>query len=314
MYNKLCLSGGSVKGLMYTGMLKYFEENEIILEYLNEIVGTSIGAFASLLIILGYSSSELKQLFFSMNFEDLKELSLEHLETGFGFDNGEKIDNLIKFIINNKKINPEITFIELYKITKITLACTSYNVSKKKGVFFDHISNPNMPVYLAIRCSMNLPLIFCAVKYNDHYYVDGGLTCNLPIKYITEKYSKVCNGNNVSTEINSNNVSTEINSNNVSTEINSNNVSTESNGNINDIMNKTLSVVFEEINYSTNENINNIEDYLYNLYKSTFNYIESIDKKFIIDNGYDLITLKTKHSTSNSFHLNEEQKNEMFDT
>lgn len=291
MYNKLCLSGGSVKGLMYTGMLKYFEENEIILEYLNEIVGTSIGAFASLLIILGYTSSELKELFFSMNFEDLKELSLEHLETGFGFDNGEKIDNLIKFIINKKKFNPEITFIELYKITKITLACSSYNVSKKKGVFFDHISNPNMPIYLAIRCSMNLPLIFCAVKYNDHYYVDGGLTCNLPIKYITEKYTNVCNGNNGSTESNGNN----------------GNVSTE-------IMNKTLSVVFEEINYSTNENINNIEDYLYNLYKSTFNYIESLDKKFIIDNGYDLITLKTKHSTSNSFHLNEEQKNEMFDT
>ena len=288
MYNKLCLSGGSVKGMMYTGMLKYFEENEIILEFLNEIVGTSIGAFASLLIVLGYTSNELQDLFFNMNLDDLKDVSLEYLETGYGFDNGEKINNLIKFVISNKGFDPNITFIQLYNKTKITLACSAYNVSKKIGIFFDHISNPDMPVYLAIRCSMNLPLVFCAVNYNNDYYVDGGLVCNLPIRYITQKYSSSRNDNECKND-------------------------NEHSGNGGyEIMKKTLSVVFEEINYTSNTCINNLEEYLYNLYKSTFNYIECIDKKFIIDNGYDLLVLKTKMGVSSSFNLTKEQKSEMF--
>lgn len=286
MYNKLCLSGGSVKGMMYTGMLQYFEENEIILEFLNEIVGTSIGALASLLIVLDYTSSELQDLFFNMNLDDLKDVSLEYLETGYGFDNGEKINNLIKFVISNKHIDPNITFIQLYNKTKITLACSAYNISKKIGVFFDHINNPDMPVYLAIRSSMNLPLVFCAVNYNNDYYVDGGLVCNLPIRYITQKYSDSKNDSN-----------------------NSGNKE----DNYNETMKKTLSVVFEEINYTTNTCINNLEEYLYNLYKSTFNYIECIDKKFIIDNGYDLLVLKTTQGVSSSFNLTKEQKSEMFD-
>lgn len=286
MYNKLCLSGGSVKGMMYTGMLQYFEENEIILEFLNEIVGTSIGALASLLIVLDYTSSELQDLFFNMNLDDLKDVSLEYLETGYGFDNGEKINNLIKFVISNKHIDPNITFIQLYNKTKITLACSAYNISKKIGVFFDHINNPDMPVYLAIRSSMNLPLVFCAVNYNNDYYVDGGLVCNLPIRYITQKYGDSKNDSN-----------------------NSGNKE----DNYNETMKKTLSVVFEEINYTTNTCINNLEEYLYNLYKSTFNYIECIDKKFIIDNGYDLLVLKTTQGVSSSFNLTKEQKSEMFD-
>jgi NTE family protein len=286
MYNKLCLSGGSVKGMMYTGMLQYFEENEIILEFLNEIVGTSIGALASLLIVLDYTSSELQDLFFNMNLDDLKDVSLEYLETGYGFDNGEKINNLIKFVISNKHIDPNITFIQLYNKTKITLACSAYNISKKIGVFFDHINNPDMPVYLAIRSSMNLPLVFCAVNYNNDYYVDGGLVCNLPIRYITQKYSDSKNDSN-----------------------NSGNKE----DNYNETMKKTLSVVFEEINYTTNTCINNLEEYLYNLYKSTFNYIECINKKFIIDNGYDLLVLKTTQGVSSSFNLTKEQKSEMFD-
>lgn len=309
MYNKLCLSGGSVKGMMYTGMLKYFEENEIILEYLNEIVGTSIGAFAALLIVLGYTSNELQDLFFNMNLDDLKDVSLEYLETGYGFDNGEKINNLIKFVISNKDFDPNITFIELYNNTKITLACSSYNISKKIGVFFDHISNPDMPVYLAIRCSMNLPLVFCAVNYQSDYYVDGGLVCNLPIRYITQKYSD--HRNDSSSRNDSSDGNEDRNDN-----YHKNDTSNKNGNEVNDtseIMKKTLSVVFEEINYTNATCINNLEEYLYNLYKSTFNYIECIDKKFIIDNGYDLLVLKTKIGVSSSFNLSREQKSEMFD-
>jgi predicted acylesterase/phospholipase RssA len=273
MYNKLVLAGGSIKGGMYIGVLNYFEENDIILEYLNEIVGTSIGALLGLLIVLGYSSQELKNLFLSMNFEDLKDLSLENLEEGFGFDNGDKIERFVKMLITNKGYKEDITFIELYNKTKIVYACCTYNISKKITTFFDHIDNPNMPIYIATRTSMNIPILFCAVKYLDDYYVDGGTSCNLPIKYITNKYK----GDN-------------------------------------EIMKKTLSIVFEETNYHSKTSIKNFEEFLYNLMKSTFNEMESKDKNYVKENGYDLLILKTKLTTSSSFHISNEEKIELFDT
>lgn len=264
MYNKLVLSGGSIKGSMMIGMLKYFEERDIVLEYLNEIVGTSIGSLIALLIVIGYKSDELKNLFYTMNFEELKDLSLKHLETGYGFDDGQKMIDFIKHLMVNKKIDPEVTFYELHKMTGITFACSSYNVSKKIGVFFDHISNPDMPIFLGVRSSMNIPLLFCPVLYKGDYYVDGGLTCNLPIRYVKGE------------------------------------------------LKTTLSVAFEETNYTKKNKIDNIEEYLYNLLKSIFNQVEEQDKKFIVDNGCDLLLLKTKLSTSNSFFLTQQQKEELY--
>jgi NTE family protein len=267
MYSKLVLSGGGLKGSLYIGMLKYFEENEIILEYLNEVVGTSIGSLIGLAIILGYTYLELKDLFLQINFDDLKEMSLDNLENGYGFNDGKKAEELVKMLLIKKEFDPEIGLLELYKKTNIIFACSSFNVNIKENVFFDHLNNPEMKVSLAVLCSMSIPIIFCAVIYNENHYVDGGLTCNLPIKYIVNKYS----------------------------------------GNLN-ILKKTLSVVFEENNYITNTKINSIDMYLYNLLKSCFNFSEKMDKKFVLDNGYDLLVLKTDLVTSGSFYMTNQQK------
>lgn len=188
MFNKLVLCGGSIKCIMYIGMLEYFEENDIILGSLNEIVGTSAGAFFGLLIVLEYSVSELKKICLSMNFEDLKDVSLSNLDSGYGLDDGERLNNMIKKIIRDKGLTQDISMKELYIKTKINFVSSSYNVNTKKVVFFDN--NSDIPVYLAVRMSMNIPFIFCAVNYKNHLYVDGGIICNIPIKYLTEKYKE----------------------------------------------------------------------------------------------------------------------------
>lgn len=282
MYNKLVLTGGGQKGSLYIGMLKYFEEHEIILEYLNEAVGTSIGALICLLIVLGYNSSEISELFLKINFEELKDISLINLETGFGFDKGEKINDLIKFFIKNKGHSELITLSELYKKSGIVFACTSYNVSKKKGIFFDHINYPDIPVYLAVRASMNIPILFCAVEYKGDLYCDGCIFANLPIRYLANKYAE--SGLDKET--------------------------------LNNILSNTLSVCFEEINYHSRDNDNkiiNLEQYMYNLLKSTFNIIETNDKKYIIDNKLPLLVLKTNLTSSASFYLSIQQKKELLE-
>jgi hypothetical protein len=52
---------------------------------------------------------------------------------------------------------------------------------------------------------------------------------------------------------------------------------------------------------------------MYNLLKSTFNIIESNNKKYITDNNYPLLVLKTNLTSSANFYLNIQQKQELLE-
>lgn len=268
MFKKLVLCGGSMKCLMYIGMLEYFENNDIVLNSLNEIVGTSAGAFFGLLITLNYSVIELKKICFSMNFEDLKDISLSNLDSGYGLDNGERLNEMIKKFIKDKGYNDTITMKELYNKTKINFVASAYNVNTKNVVFFDNTYD--IPVYLAVRMSMNIPFIFCAVNYKDHLYVDGGIICNIPIKYLIEKY-------------------------------------TDNKDKI-EVIKRTLCTAFIEEKYHNNEEINTFDTFLYNILKSSFHCIETNDKNFIKSINGNLLVLKTDMTTTGSFDLTYDQK------
>lgn len=272
MYNKLVLSGGGIKGGMYLGMLKCFEENDIILEYLNEIVGTSIGALFGMLILLGYTSEELVTLFFSTDFEKLKNPSFLNLDSGYGFDDGMLIETFIKKCISQKGYDIHITLKDLYSITKINFVTCGYNVNLKNKIFFCKDSHPDLKLYKAVRASLSIPIMFSPVKINGCLIVDGGLACNMPVSYIIDKNSD----------------------------------------NLKSIMSKTLCVSFEEVGYHSNTEIDDVKGYIYNILKSTFNTIENYDKRFLIKNGYNMLILKGEVSSTSNFSMTEDTKKMLY--
>jgi NTE family protein len=182
-FNKLVLSGGSMKGLAYIGFLEYLEEKKLVLDVLDEIVGTSIGAFSGLLIILGYTPADLKEIFIDFDFEHLKDFKVSSLVSNYGLDDGTRMNAMIKVFIKNKKFDENITLKQLFKKTKKSLVTVATNINSRETVFFNKENYPDVPVYLAVRMSLNIPFMFSPVVYNGHYYADGGLTCNFPAKY-----------------------------------------------------------------------------------------------------------------------------------
>lgn len=185
MYTKLVLAGGGIKGLAYLGMLEYFEKNNIndnIIEY----VGCSIGAFSALLILLDYKSTSLKKIFNEYSIEKIKDFKLSSFLTNYGLDSGIKLNNFIKIFIKNKNLDENITMNELYEKTNKKLITVVTNVNTKKTVFISKDTFPDIPVYLALKMSMNLPFIFEPVLYDGNMYVDGVLSCNFPTRYYSE--------------------------------------------------------------------------------------------------------------------------------
>lgn len=184
MITNLVFSGGGVKCISYIGLLHYFEQNNMIKDIKN-IAGTSGGAIFGLMLLLGYSYVDLKNLIVSLDFENLRDVSCENLfkfNSHFGIDTGNKLENLIRLLIKKKKFDENITFIELYTIKKITFTITGTCLEKKCVEYFNHTFTPHMSVISAIRITYSIPIIYNCVRYNDFTYVDGGLLDNYPIK------------------------------------------------------------------------------------------------------------------------------------
>jgi hypothetical protein len=54
--------------------------------------------------------------------------------------------------------------------------------------YLSDISHPNMPAFFATCLSMDMPLLFVPIAWRNHYWLDGGVTDNLPLGYVREKF------------------------------------------------------------------------------------------------------------------------------
>jgi len=184
IYN-LVFSGGGVKCISYIGLLKYFEENNILKD-IKHIIATSGGGIFSLMVLLGYSFSELKELILSIDFNDLKDISCENIlkfNENYGIDTGNKLMHLIQIMIEKKNLNKLITFKELYDKINIKFTLTGTCIEKNNIEYFNHELTPDMEIIIAIRITCSIPIIYNCVRYNNYTYIDGGILDNYPIKF-----------------------------------------------------------------------------------------------------------------------------------
>lgn len=266
-YNYLVLSGGAAKGLAYIGVLQYFEEEGNILKDIKEYIGCSIGAFSALLIILGYKSVALKNIFNNYNLDLLKSFKVTDFFDKYGLDQGKKIEAFIKIFIKSKEYDEDITLKEFYKKTNKKLITVVTNVNTKQTEYISVDNHPDMPVYLAVQMSMSIPFIYHPIKYDDKLYVDGGLTCNCPVRYYFDKERQELEEFDY---------------------------------------NKILCLFLRE--KRKNEDINNFDDYLYNILKSSFSTIENIDILFAKSKNCNIVTIEVDMTTNFNLDITNEKK------
>lgn len=179
----LVLSGGGVKGLAYIGVLKKMEETGLLGE-INLFCGCSIGAFACLLIILGFKSKTLEEVLTFYNMEKLSTPRLSNIINKMCLDDGKEMSSFIKSFIKNSGHDENITLKELYVKTGKILAVSATEIMKKKNRMISFIDFPDLKVELAVRISMNIPLVFQNIEYMGSLYCDGYISCNFPCEYI----------------------------------------------------------------------------------------------------------------------------------
>ena len=192
-FTHLILSGGSGKGILYIGALRYLQQ-ENHYKTIKYIYGTSIGSIFATFFGLNISMGDIENEFKNY-FDELKcsELNILSFLKDYGIIKTE--DNSLLLIVKKilKKYNYEnYTFVDFAKRTGIQLNIKSVHYETFKTFTFNVDNSPNVLLIDAIGASTALPILFKPYKIGNELYIDGGLTENIPI---TIEYN--INSNNI---------------------------------------------------------------------------------------------------------------------
>ncbi|CAH6421682.1 Patatin phospholipase [uncultured virus] len=177
----LVLSGGGIKGIALLGSLFALEEAQLLNNF-EIFAGASVGALTIALFIIGYKPKEIFNFLKSFDLGKLKYINIFNFLQYKGIDNGVRLEYVIRRLIEAKGINPDITLKELYELKKkkIIFSTVCLNTSSVNYLSFETF--PNLPLIIAIRMSISIPLFYTPVFYNKNIYIDGGCIDNYPIK------------------------------------------------------------------------------------------------------------------------------------
>ena len=120
-FNNLIFEGGGVKGIAYVGAMSVLEQKGIT-GTIKRAGGTSAGAINALLFALNYTNDEVKDILWSLNFNNFEDGTWGYIPDTirlirkFGWYKGDFFRKWIAGLIARKTGNPESTFDDLYAL------------------------------------------------------------------------------------------------------------------------------------------------------------------------------------------------------
>ncbi|RJX31028.1 MAG: patatin [Oxalobacter sp.] len=196
-FRNLVFEGGGVKGVAYLGVLEVLEARGIPAN-IERIGGASVGAINAVLLGLGYSLSETRQILMDLDFRKFMDESwgipggIVRMFRKYGWYKGDYFRQWIGKRIKEKTGDSESTFGDIEKMKQRkefkSLYFIGTNLSTEFSDVFSAEHTPDMCVADAVRMSMSLPLFFTAKRgQNRDVYVDGGTLDNYPVKLFDQK-------------------------------------------------------------------------------------------------------------------------------
>ncbi len=187
----VALEGGGALGLAHIGVLQWFEDHHIPIDY---IAGTSMGGLVGGLYATGKSPQQLRRVVEEQNWDVIlggalsyEDLSFRRKEDKVAFPNsivlglrrglvlpgGLNAGQQISLLIDRETL--AYSSVQSFDNLPIPFRCVATDlVSGKQAVFKDG------SLSTAMRATMAIPGLFSPIREGEHVYVDGGLVGNLP--------------------------------------------------------------------------------------------------------------------------------------
>lgn len=109
-------------------------------------------------------------------------LNLNSTLAYFGVDDGHTLRMLIHEVLAVCGMSKEVTFADVFRLTRKTLKICACNLNRMRTETFSHENTPHMKVAQAMYFSMTIPYIFRPDVYHECLMVDGCLMAYVPIE------------------------------------------------------------------------------------------------------------------------------------
>lgn len=193
----VALEGGGALGLAHIGVLRWFEQHHIPIDYLS---GNSMGALVGGMYATGKSPDDLERLVKGMDwplviggetpYQDLSFRRKEDVRAVqndliIGFKHGTTLPSglssghQISLVIDRETL--AYSAVKSFDDLPIPFRCVSTELISEKAHVFS-----SGPLGSAMRASMSLPGVFDPVRDGERLYVDGALVDNLPTDLVRE--------------------------------------------------------------------------------------------------------------------------------
>jgi len=177
----IILSGGSSKGIGYIGAFYAILNNNLFnMKDIKNILGCSVGSIFGFMLLIDFNITMIYKLLQKIDIINFEKFNIDEMFLDNGIFNNNSIKIFLKTCLKYKYNINDITFIELYKKTNINFVVKVYNLSLQKNEHFSHKNHPNLSVIDAIQISSCIPILFKPIKYNNYYYIDGGINNSIP--------------------------------------------------------------------------------------------------------------------------------------
>ncbi len=184
MIKNIVFTGGGLRGWAYIGTIKALNEY-LPFKDISQVAGVSIGSLFALMYLLQVPWETLLDYCINIDILGTADLDLDNIFTNQSLLAGDQFMNRLREIIS-LKINPDITFQELKKHSKILFTTLALNVTDSTIDYFNYQLTPDVKVIDAIRASCSLPGILPSYEINGKKYFDGGICNNTPLDFLTE--------------------------------------------------------------------------------------------------------------------------------
>ncbi len=193
----VALEGGGALGLAHIGVLQWFEDHHIPIDYL---AGTSMGGLVGGLYSTGKNPQQLRELVEAQNwdvilggalpYEDLSfrrkedqvafpNLILLGLRRGLVLPGGLNAGQQISLLIDRETL--AYSGVQSFDDLPIPFRCVATDLVTGKQAVFKEGS-----LSRAMRATMAIPGLFSPIRDGEHIYVDGGLVGNLPTDVVRD--------------------------------------------------------------------------------------------------------------------------------
>ena len=186
--------GGAMLGAMFIGALQALcgQDPDRYARWVRRLrgaAGTSAGAILAFLVVAGVNPWDMKALMDRHNvgavLGDVKTPQLQEVIARGSLSSGAALDALLQGLVGDVLGDGDAAAGDPAALTlgawaKPELVITVTNAVTGIAEFWSAATQPDVPVWVALRASASVPGLFPAVTWQGTPYHDGGVTCNLP--------------------------------------------------------------------------------------------------------------------------------------